>query len=123
MTTVFILCSGRREGERGAALGKEERRRRAPGVRLLQVGPGHHHWILLNPAPSFSEIFPAQSTEEFHSAVREKLEFELHGLDRTALLGVKRLLKDAQNEKNIFDAANMREAYGEWECFVARLVD
>ena len=44
-------------------------------------------------------------------------------MDRTALIGVKRLLKDAQNEKNNFDAANMREAYGEWEWFVARLVD
>ena len=120
---VFILCSGRREGERGAALGQEERRRRAPGVRFLQVGPGHHHCILLTPTPSFSEIFPARSTEEFHSAVRKKLEFELDGLDHTALLGVKRLLKDAQNEKNNFDAANMREAYGEWECFVARLFD
>ncbi|KAL1717546.1 ClpP/crotonase-like domain-containing protein [Schizophyllum commune] len=67
----------------------------------------------------YNEIFPAQSTEEFHSAVRKKLEFELDGLDRTALLGVKRLLKDAQNEKNNFDAANMREAYAQAERFAS----
>ncbi|TRM58680.1 ClpP/crotonase-like domain-containing protein [Schizophyllum amplum] len=67
----------------------------------------------------YNEIFPTQSTEDFHTSIRRKVEDELRGLDPTALLTVKHLLKEGQNEKNNYDAANLREAYAQAERFAS----
>ncbi|KAF5381027.1 hypothetical protein D9615_003915 [Tricholomella constricta] len=60
-----------------------------------------------------NQIFPAQSAESFHLAVRKQLLEELHGLDPTALLEVKRLIRAALKDKNDPDAVNLRESYAQ----------
>ncbi|KAJ7273662.1 ClpP/crotonase-like domain-containing protein [Mycena haematopus] len=59
-----------------------------------------------------NQIFPLQSTESFQAAVRDVLLEELRGLDPTALLVVKRLIRAGLTEKNNPDAVNLRESYG-----------
>jgi len=59
-----------------------------------------------------SKIFPAQSTDSFNSSVREQLKQELSGLDPTAVLVMKSLIKRGLAEKNDLDAVNLRESYG-----------
>ena len=59
-----------------------------------------------------SKIFPAQSTDSFNSAVRAQLQEELSGLDPTAVLVMKSLIKRGLAEKNDLDAVNLRESYG-----------
>ncbi|KAJ7343534.1 ClpP/crotonase-like domain-containing protein [Mycena albidolilacea] len=64
-----------------------------------------------------NKILPLQSTESFQVAVRDLLLEELRGLDPTALLVVKRLLKTGLNEKNNPDSVNLRESYAQAERF------
>ncbi|KAG5654518.1 hypothetical protein H0H81_001159 [Sphagnurus paluster] len=51
-----------------------------------------------------NQIFPAQSAESFHIAVRKHLLGELEGLDPTALLEMKRLLRATLKDRNDPDA-------------------
>ncbi|CAL1704861.1 unnamed protein product [Somion occarium] len=62
-----------------------------------------------------NKIFPEQSVESFHAAVRAHLLSELEGLDWTAILHVKQLLKIAQAAQNDPDATNLRESYAQAE--------
>ena len=62
---------------------------------------------------SYSKIFPEQNPPSFHSAVRAHLLDELRGLDSTAILATKKLIRQGLNEKNSMDAVNLRESYGE----------
>jgi hypothetical protein len=59
-----------------------------------------------------SQIFPAQSAESLHAAVRKHLLTELHGLDPSAVMEVRRLLHAAIKDQNDPDAILMRETYG-----------
>ncbi|KAJ6496631.1 ClpP/crotonase-like domain-containing protein [Mycena vitilis] len=59
-----------------------------------------------------NKIFPLQSSESFHAAVRATIIEDLRGLDPTALLVVKKLIRAGLSEKNNPDAANLRESYG-----------
>ncbi|KAN0077327.1 ClpP/crotonase-like domain containing protein [Tylopilus felleus] len=65
-----------------------------------------------------NKIFPSEPTELFHAAVREHLLSELDGLDRSAVLSIKVLLKAALSERNNPDAVNLRESYAQAERFV-----
>ncbi|KAJ3573972.1 hypothetical protein NP233_g2090 [Leucocoprinus birnbaumii] len=60
-----------------------------------------------------NKIFPQQSVESFHKEIRNLLKAELEGLDQTAVLTAKKLIKAGMNDKNDFDAVNLRESYGE----------
>ncbi|KAF8212286.1 ClpP/crotonase-like domain-containing protein, partial [Mycena galopus ATCC 62051] len=64
-----------------------------------------------------NKILPLQPTESFHAAVRDLLLEELRGLDPTALLVVKRLIRTGLTEKNNPDAVNLRESYAQAERF------
>ncbi|KAH7930824.1 ClpP crotonase [Leucogyrophana mollusca] len=66
-----------------------------------------------------NKIFPSQSPESFHAAVREHLMSELDGLDRTAILTVKSLIRTGLKEKNDPDAVNLRESYAQAERFAS----
>jgi peroxisomal 3,2-trans-enoyl-CoA isomerase len=67
-----------------------------------------------------SKIFPEQSVESFHDSVRSLLLAELAGLDPTALLVVRSLIRRGLHEKNDPDAVNLREAYGSsFCCYIA----
>ncbi|KAK7054937.1 hypothetical protein VNI00_003400 [Paramarasmius palmivorus] len=66
-----------------------------------------------------SEIIPAQSDKELHAAVRSRLLEQLHGLDPSALLAVKKLLRAGLNDKNDPDAVNLRESYAQAERFAS----
>jgi peroxisomal 3,2-trans-enoyl-CoA isomerase len=48
----------------------------------------------------------------FHKEVRQLLKAELEGLNPTAVLTAKKLIKAGMNDKNDFDAVNLRETYG-----------
>jgi len=50
--------------------------------------------------------------EKFHEEVRNLLKSELEGLDSTAVLATKKLIKAGLNDSNDFDAVNLRESYG-----------
>jgi len=67
----------------------------------------------------YNEIFPDQSTESFHTGVRAKLLDELKGLDPTALLAVRSLIRRGLHEKNNPDAVNLRESYAQAERFAS----
>lgn len=60
-----------------------------------------------------SEIFPSSTEEDFNQAVRLRVLEDMDGLDPTALLTSKSLLRSAINERNNPDAVNLRETYGE----------
>ncbi|KAH7916039.1 ClpP crotonase [Hygrophoropsis aurantiaca] len=66
-----------------------------------------------------NKIFPSQPSESFHTAVREHLRSELDGLDPTAMLKVKSLIKIGLKEKNDPDAVNIRESYAQAEAFAS----
>jgi peroxisomal 3,2-trans-enoyl-CoA isomerase len=66
------------------------------------------------PSPS-SKIFPSQSTESFHSAIRKHLLAEMEGLQPSALLASKRLLRAGLNDKNDPDLVNLRESFEQAE--------
>jgi len=60
-----------------------------------------------------NQIFPTQSVDSFHMAVRKQLLDELYGLDPTALLEVKKLIRAGLKDKNDPDAVNLRESYAQ----------
>lgn len=62
-----------------------------------------------------SKIFPDQPVESFHAAVRKHVLADLEGLDHSAVLQVKQLVRTALNEQNNIDAANLRESYAQAE--------
>ncbi|PBK78101.1 ClpP/crotonase [Armillaria solidipes] len=66
-----------------------------------------------------NKIFPSSTADEFHAAVRRHLQTELEGLDPTALLSVKKLLRAGLDEKNNPDAVNLRESYAQSERFAS----
>jgi len=66
-----------------------------------------------------NQIFPQQTCEEFHQAVRALLLKELEGLDPAAVLSVRKLIRAGLHEKNNPDAANMRESYAQAERFAS----
>ncbi|KAJ4488012.1 ClpP/crotonase-like domain-containing protein [Lentinula aciculospora] len=66
-----------------------------------------------------NEIFPSNSTEEFHADVRTHLQQQLEGLDPGAVLAVKKLLRAGLNEKNDPNAVNLRESYAQAERFMS----
>ncbi|KAL4253841.1 Enoyl-CoA hydratase/isomerase and chromodomain-containing protein [Abortiporus biennis] len=65
-----------------------------------------------------NKIFPEQSVESFHKAVRDHLSSELEGLDADAMLITKDLLKKAAAERNDPAAVIMREGYAQAERFM-----
>lgn len=67
-----------------------------------------------NPSNFTSKIFPSQTTPSFHATVRNHLLEEMRGLDPTAILVMKSLVKRGLYEKNDPDAVNLRESYGAW---------
>ncbi|KAJ7156023.1 ClpP/crotonase-like domain-containing protein [Mycena crocata] len=64
-----------------------------------------------------NKILPIQPTEDFHAAVRAILIEDMRGLDPTALLVVKQLIRTGLTEKNNPDAVNLRESYAQAERF------
>ncbi|KAI0374783.1 ClpP/crotonase [Pilatotrama ljubarskyi] len=66
-----------------------------------------------------NQIFPEQPVPEFQAAVRKHVLAELEGLDRTALLGVKKLIKAGLNDQHNLDAVNLRESYAQSERFAS----
>ncbi|EPQ58167.1 ClpP/crotonase [Gloeophyllum trabeum ATCC 11539] len=66
-----------------------------------------------------NHIFPQQEVSSFHAAVRAKVLDHIDGLDPTALLTVKRLLRQGLNDKNDPDAVNLRESYAQAERFAS----
>ncbi|KAL5533313.1 hypothetical protein ACEPAF_5089 [Sanghuangporus sanghuang] len=66
-----------------------------------------------------NKIFPRQSCESFHAAVRKHLDGQLEGLDPTAVLKIKELIQYGINEKNSKDGTNLRESYAQAERFAS----
>ncbi|KAI0646951.1 ClpP/crotonase [Trametes meyenii] len=66
-----------------------------------------------------NKIFPEQSVPAFQAVVRKLVLAELEGLDPTALLGVKSLLKAGLNDQHNLDAVNLRESYAQAERFAS----
>jgi len=66
-----------------------------------------------------NKIFPEETTGSFHGAVRAHLLEELRGLDPTALLVTKALIRRGLHEKNNPDAVNLRETYAQAERFAS----
>ncbi|EKM55385.1 uncharacterized protein PHACADRAFT_255976 [Phanerochaete carnosa HHB-10118-sp] len=60
-----------------------------------------------------NKIFPEQPVESFHAAVRAQVQNELEGLDHSACLEVKQLIKTGLAESNNLDSVNMRESYAQ----------
>ncbi|KAF7294978.1 AA-permease domain-containing protein [Mycena indigotica] len=66
-----------------------------------------------------NKIFPQQSVESFHKAVRALVLDDMEGLDPSAIFEVKRLLKKGLDEKNSMDAVNLRESIAQAERFAS----
>lgn len=64
-----------------------------------------------------NKIFPEQPVPSFHAAVRKHVLSELEGLDPSAALGVKQLIKAGLNDQHNLDSVNLRESYGQAERF------
>ncbi|KII88577.1 hypothetical protein PLICRDRAFT_111157 [Plicaturopsis crispa FD-325 SS-3] len=64
-----------------------------------------------------NKIYPAQPTEQFHAAVRSQILDDLQGLDPVALLTSKKLIHAGLNDRNNFDATNLRESYEQARMF------
>ena len=64
-----------------------------------------------------SKIFPGQPVPSFQAAVRAHVRSELEGLDPSAVLGVKRLVKAGLNDQHELDSVNLRESYAQAELF------
>ena len=60
-----------------------------------------------------SKIFADQSVESFHAAVHKHVQSDLDGLEPSAVLQVKQLIRTGLNEQNNIDAANLRESYAQ----------
>ena len=79
---------------------------------LHKVGYHRSIWVEECLIAVTSQIFPLQTTESFHGAIRKHILEELSGLNPAALLNVKKLIRAGLNEKNNPDAVNLRESYG-----------
>ncbi|KAI8998732.1 ClpP/crotonase [Trametes punicea] len=66
-----------------------------------------------------NQILPEQPVPSFQAAVRKLVLAELEGLDPTALLGVKKLIKAGLNDQHSLDAVNLRESYAQAERFAS----
>ncbi|KAF4610094.1 hypothetical protein D9613_010629 [Agrocybe pediades] len=66
-----------------------------------------------------NKIFPQQEAESFHGEVRKLLLSELEGLDPSALLVMRGLIRRGLHEKNDPDAVNLRESYAQAERFAS----
>ncbi|KAF9552353.1 ClpP/crotonase [Agrocybe pediades] len=66
-----------------------------------------------------NKIFPQQEAESFHGEVRKLLLSELEGLDPSALLVMRGLIRPGLHEKNDPDAVNLRESYAQAERFAS----
>jgi len=66
-----------------------------------------------------NNIFRDQSVESFQHEVHSHLLEELRGLDPTAVLVVKSLIRRGLHEKNDPDAVNLRESYAQAERFAS----
>ncbi|KAJ7109327.1 ClpP/crotonase-like domain-containing protein [Mycena epipterygia] len=66
-----------------------------------------------------NKILPLRPTDAFHAAVRAIIVEDMRGLDPTALLTVKRLIRTGLTEKNNPDAVNLRESYAQAERFLS----
>ena len=73
--------------------------------------------ILITHNEPRSKIFPEQPVPSFHAAVRKHVLSELEGLDPSAALGVKQLIKAGLNDQHNLDSVNLRESYGQAERF------
>jgi Delta3-Delta2-enoyl-CoA isomerase len=62
-----------------------------------------------------SKIFPSQKDTDLHATVRKHLLSELDSLDHSAVLGVKKLIKQGINEQNNLDGVNLRESLAQAE--------
>ncbi|KAH9946203.1 ClpP/crotonase [Epithele typhae] len=62
-----------------------------------------------------NQIFPEQSVEAFQAAVRAQVLADMDGLDRSAVLGVKRLIRAGLSDQHNLDAVNLRESYAQAE--------
>ncbi|TFK54933.1 ClpP/crotonase [Heliocybe sulcata] len=62
-----------------------------------------------------NRIFPQQDAASFHAAVRSMVLKQLDGLDPSALLIMKKLIRQGLNEKNDADAVNLRESFAQAE--------
>ncbi|KZT26247.1 ClpP crotonase [Neolentinus lepideus HHB14362 ss-1] len=62
-----------------------------------------------------NRIFTQQDVPSFHAAVRATVLEQLDGLDSTALLTMKKLIRQGLNDKNDADAVNLRESYAQAE--------
>ncbi|KAF6765163.1 ClpP/crotonase-like domain-containing protein [Ephemerocybe angulata] len=60
-----------------------------------------------------NKIYPEQSVESFHTAVRNEILYDLEGLDPASILTVKSLIQAGLNEKNNMDGVNLRESYAQ----------
>ncbi|KAF9005607.1 ClpP/crotonase-like domain-containing protein [Cyathus striatus] len=66
-----------------------------------------------------NRIFPQQPVEMFHKTIYDYVKDELRGLDPTAVLTVKKLIRAGLNDKNDPDAVNLRESYAQAERFAS----
>lgn len=104
--------SGDCESKRSSHLRKKAERARALRRKVHQVSPPCRNGpFLADPSPS--KIFPEQPAESFHAAVRAHIQQELKGLDHSACLGVKQLIKAGLSESNNLDSVNLRESYAQ----------
>jgi len=64
-------------------------------------------------AKFINKIFPEQPVESFQAEVRTHVQKELEGLDHSACLNVKQLIRIGLAESNNPDAVNLRESYAQ----------
>ncbi|KAG6854320.1 hypothetical protein C0991_008215 [Blastosporella zonata] len=111
ISTPFTFLGIVAEGGSSASFVNRMGLAKANEVLLWGKKKGSQELLDCDLAPLDSQIFPEQSINSFHSAVRRQLLEELHGLDPTALLEVKRLIRAGLRDKNDPDAVNLRESY------------
>ena len=110
---TYVCCSGSCTSTRSSYIRQEVDLGHSPRMRFHQVG---HRIIRFTCRLHItSKIFPEQSVEEFHKSVRSHVLSELDGLDKTAVLKVKALLKAGEAAQNDPDATNLRESYAQAE--------
>ncbi|EJF65762.1 ClpP/crotonase [Dichomitus squalens LYAD-421 SS1] len=64
-----------------------------------------------------NKIFPEQPVPAFQAAVRKHVLSELDGLDPSAVLGVKSVIKAGFNDQHSLDTVNLRESYAQADRF------
>ncbi|KAF9529611.1 ClpP/crotonase-like domain-containing protein [Crepidotus variabilis] len=73
----------------------------------------------LLPSGFINKVFHVPDVDTFHAAVRSLILSELLGLDKTALLITKSLIRKGLEDKNDMDAVNLRESYAQAERFAS----